>query len=458
MGDKERGGTGAPRLRIKTGPERLSNRKAISSRNEARTPVLKIDRRGIEIDVTRTAAWILAAVCALAIFLFVPTARAIQFFVSKRWGRAMFGTAVVFTVIAALALVLFYLIFDRKLRGISNYIWIAAVAGLYFFFTYQLRANPEESVHFIEYGILGVSLYVALSFSTRDRTIYLSAFFIGCLVGFVDEFLQWLMPLRYIDIRDVGINALASGLIQVGIWKGIAPALIGERIRARTLRRACVLAAACLVCLGLMLAASPRRIDKLIRTVPALSFLQNQKIVFEFKYRYRDPEIGTFHSRMTKREIARTDRTKAAEYVPILKAWEARDYIEFLTVYPRLLYPFLQEFKAHVLRRDKMLDRWRTETAREEKDKAISAVWKENRLLEKYFPETLRASGYGWDEATGRKVESKAARVSFAYVSLVAFTPHNYLNENLSWVLLALGLAGIAAVWALAPRLCPKLE
>jgi len=452
MGDKERGRRRAPRLRIKTEPERLSDRKAISGRSEGRTPILKIDRRGIEIDVTRTAAWILAAVFALAIFLFVPTARAIQFFVSKRWGRTMFGTAVVFAVVAALALALYYLIFDRKIRKASNYIWLAAVAGLYLFFTYQLRANPEESIHFIEYGLLGVSLYIALSFSTRDRTIYFAAFFIGCLVGFFDEFLQWLMPQRYIDIRDVGINALASGLIQVGIWKGISPVLIGERIRARTLRRACVLAAACVVCLGLMLAASPRRVERLIKAVPALSFLRNQEIVFEFKYRYRDPETGTFHSRITKREIARTDRTKAAEYVPILRAWEDRDYIEFLTVYPRLLYPFLQEFKAHVLRRDKMLDRWRTETARDEKDKAIVAAWKENKLLEKYFPKTLLASGYGWDEATRRKVESKAGRVSFAYISLVAFTPHDYLNENISWVLLGLALAGIAAVWALAPR------
>ncbi len=413
---------------------------------------MKISKRGIEIHITRPAAWVLAALCALAIFLFVPTARAIQFFVSKRWGRAIFGTGVVFAVVAALALVLTYLIFDRKIHKVSNYVWTAAVAGFYLYFTYQLRANPEESVHFIEYGLLGIALFIALSFSTRDWTIYPAACLVGCLVGFFDEFLQWLMPRRYIDIRDVGVNALASVLIQVGIWKGIAPVLIGERVRARTLRRVCVLLAANLVCLGLLISATPRRVEKLIQAVPALSFLRNEENVFEFKYRYKDPEVGTFHSRMTKREISRTDRAKAAEYAPILKEWEGRNYIEFLNVYPRLFYPFLQEFKAHVLRRDQMLDRRRTEGSRDERDKAIVAACKENRLLEKYFPETLRATGYGWDEATRRAVESKAEGISFAYVSTVAFTPHNYLNENLAWVLLGLGFIGIAALWAFAPR------
>jgi VanZ family protein len=418
-----------------------------------REAALKITRRGVEIQVGRTGAWVLVAACTLAIFLFVPTARAIQFFVSKRWGRAMFGTGVVFAVVTALVLVFTYLIFDRKTHKVSNYVWTAAAAGLYLYFTYQLRANPEESVHFVEYGLLGTALFIALSFSTRDWTIYPAACLIGCLVGFFDEFLQWLTPLRYIDIRDVGVNVLASALIQVGIWKGIAPILIGERVRARTLRRVCVLAAANLVCLGLFISATPRRVEKLIRAVPALSFLREQETVFEFKYRYKDPEVGTFHSRMTKREMTRTDRAKAAEYAPILKAWEHRDYLEFLDAYPRLLFPFLQEFKAHVLLRDKMLDRGRTDASPEEKARAIAAAWRENRLLEKYFPETLRTTGYRWDEATRRAVESKAEGISFAYVSTVAFTPHDYLNENLAWVLLGLGFIGIAALWVLAPQI-----
>jgi len=442
-------------MRKDGGPGRLSKRTADSGNDGGRTSIIKIGRRGIDIQIGRTAAWILAGACALVIFLFVPTARAIQFFVSRRWGRAMFGTGVAFAVLAALGLVLTYLIFDRKVRRVSNYIWTAATAGLYLYMTYVLRANPEESVHFIEYGLLGISLYIALSFSTRDRTIYAAAFLIGCLVGFFDEFLQWLMPLRYFDIRDVGINALASLLIQAGIWKGISPALIREPVRVRTARRACVLLAANLVCLGLVIAATPRRVDRLIHAVPGLSFLRGQENVFEFKYRYRNPEIGVFHSRMTRREIVRTDRAMAREYAPILKTWQNRDYIQFLDVYPRLLYPFLQEFKAHVLRRDKMLDRWRTEAAGEGKDEAIAAARAENRILEKYFPETLRATGWAWNEATRRRVGAEAEGIEFASISTVAFTQHNYLNENLAWILLGLGCLGLAALWVLAPRLLP---
>ncbi|MBN2206648.1 MAG: VanZ family protein [Candidatus Aminicenantes bacterium] len=415
--------------------------------DEGRVKTLEVGPRGLTVRVGRTAAWVAAGVCVLAIFLFVPTARAIQFFVARRWGRAMFGTAVVFAVLAALGLTLTYLLFDRKSRRVSNYLWTAATAGLYLYLTYALRGNPEESVHFIEYGVLGVALYFALSFSTRDGTIYPAAWLIGCLVGFFDEFLQWLTPLRYFDVRDVGINVLASLLVQVGIWKGVAPALVRGPVRLRTARRAAALLAANLVCLGLVISATPRRVARLARAVPGLSYLRTQEPVFEFKYRYRDPEIGVFHSRMTKREMVRTDRAKAREYVPILKTWQNRDYIRFLEVYPRLLYPFLQEFKAHVLRRDKMLDRARTESAGLEKDRAFVAARSENRILETYFPETLAATGWAWDEATRRRVEARAAKVDFAYVSTVAFTQHNYLNENLVWALLIAGFLAVAALW-----------
>jgi hypothetical protein len=243
------------------------------------------------------------------------------------------------------------------------------------------------------------------------------------------------MPLRYFDVRDVGINALASLLVQVAIWKGIAPAADGGRVRPRTARRALALLAANLVCVGLVISATPRRVERLVRAV------------FEFKYRYRDPEIGVFHSRMTLGEIARTDRTEAGVHAPILKTWQNRDYIRFLEVYPRLLYPFMQEFRAHVLRRDKMLDRWRTERDARAKDEAIVAARAENRILEKLFPETLAATGWGWSEDVRRRVENRAAGVDFVYVSTVAFTLHAYLNENVAWVLLGLAFLAVAALW-----------
>ena len=454
MGRKARG-EAQKSLRPDGGRGRLSEGTAESEESaarlkdtdERRAAILEVGPRGRKVRVGRTAAWVAAGVCALVIFLFVPTARAIQFFVARRWGRAMFGTAVAAAVLAALGLTLAYLVFDRKSRRASNYIWAAATAGLYLYMTYVLRGNPEESVHFIEYGVLGAALYFALSFSTRDRTIFPAAWLIGCLVGFCDEFLQWLMPLRYFDIRDVGINALASLLVQVAIWKGLSPALARGPVRVRTARRALALLAANLVCLGLVISATPRRVDRLARAVPGLSFLRFQEPVFEFKYRYRDPEIGVFHSRLTKREIVRTDRAKAREYAPILETWRNRDHIRFLEVYPRLYHPFLQEFKAHVLRRDKMLDRARAEDAGDERGRALAAARSENRLLEKYFPETLAATGWAWDAAERRRVEAEAARVDFVYTSTVAFTPHDYLNENLAWVLLIAALLAVAALW-----------
>ena len=184
------------------------------------------------------AAWAWVALCSLAIFSVVPLARMIQDFVSSRWGRTAFGFAVLAGVAAAFLGMLYLLFFRLKIRSGPRYLWLTAVLGLYIYFTLKLwRAPEEEAVHFLEYGVLGFLLFRALSITIRDKTIYVTTFLAGSLVGTADEILQWLMPGRYWDSRDVGLNALAAGLIQVAIWKGIRPALISDKSGPRSLRR-----------------------------------------------------------------------------------------------------------------------------------------------------------------------------------------------------------------------------
>jgi len=167
-------------------------------------------------------SWLWVVLCTLAIFLVVPTARAIQSFVSTRWGRSLFGYSVLIITISAFIILVYVLFFRFKIRSPSNYIWLIIVVSLYVYFTLKLWHTPEEAIHFLEYGLLGFFLFRALSFTIKDKTIYLTAILIGSLVGTFDEILQWLMPFRYWDLRDVGLNAFSVVLFQVALWKGFS--------------------------------------------------------------------------------------------------------------------------------------------------------------------------------------------------------------------------------------------
>lgn len=73
---------------------------------------------------------------------------------------------------------------------------------------------PEERIHLLEYGLLGILAPASLG-GKNGGGIYLRALLFIFLVGLLDEGFQWLLPDRVGDWRDVGFNTLG------GVW-GIA--------------------------------------------------------------------------------------------------------------------------------------------------------------------------------------------------------------------------------------------
>ncbi len=102
---------------------------------------------------------------------------------------------------------------------------LSAVAGVYLLLLYWLYRSsvPEECVHLLEYGMLGGLIYTALVERQRRRDA-LSADFTGpwapavgailatALLGWVDEAIQFWLPERYYDARDIALNAVAGVL------------------------------------------------------------------------------------------------------------------------------------------------------------------------------------------------------------------------------------------------------
>jgi len=84
-----------------------------------------------------------------------------------------------------------------------------------------------EKIHFVEYGILALLLYWALRSHVKSFLIYPLSLVIIFFIGWGDEGIQYLLPDRYYDLRDVILNALAGGLILVLIF-------IVETLKTRT--------------------------------------------------------------------------------------------------------------------------------------------------------------------------------------------------------------------------------
>jgi hypothetical protein len=78
-------------------------------------------------------------------------------------------------------------------------------------------AEPVEAVHLVEYGILGVLAARALRHHAADSGSLLAAGLLVALVGTLDEVIQWLVPNRFFDLRDVVINAGSGALVQIAL-------------------------------------------------------------------------------------------------------------------------------------------------------------------------------------------------------------------------------------------------
>lgn len=103
---------------------------------------------------------------------------------------------------------------------------IALAYGALFFFLH----TPEEAMHFVQYGLVAALAHAALrerrrsagrggSFPDEDPVPptpspwpAVGAFLFTVTAGWLDEGIQWILPSRYYDLRDVGLNAAAAAL------------------------------------------------------------------------------------------------------------------------------------------------------------------------------------------------------------------------------------------------------
>jgi VanZ family protein len=400
--------------------------------------------------------WLWVFLCSVGIFITVPLARSIQQLVYKTVGREFFTYIVLFVVGTGLITILYFFIFKLKVKKVSQYLWLFICTGLYVYFTIQLKAHPEEAIHFLEYGLLSYFLFKALSHRIKDWTVYITAILFVLFVGTIDELLQWMIPRRFWDFRDIGLNTLAGGIFILALCKGIKPKIICMPLRKVSIKMLVGIITVDLIFLGLCLSNTPNSVNYYTTVLNTLSWLRNEEPMTEFGYKHKDPEIGIFYSRLTLEELREIDLTSGEIYGKILPQDISSKtvYEKFIEIYNPTTNPFLYELGVHLSRRDSNFDEFKKTDDLEKKIKISNVAFRENLLIEKYFGNTLKHSGLMWSDDKVKELKKTASLWEGNYISRTGRII-TFFTLKTAWVIIFITLI---TVWTLGELLKRRLD
>ena len=288
----------------------------------------------------------LAAAAAATIVAGSPIVNTIRQALLEAWPAGYVPVLAGVVAVTGLALVAF------SLRSMGDRSWprltaLAVAVGLAVTSGVALRtgvANVDvvEAFHFVEYSALTLLFAWALA-RPAGGWAWLWAAYAALAVGAVDEWTQWFVPGRTGEIRDVAINGIA---ITCGLLLAWALGLgAGSRRDGRLWPLGIGAAAVVLVIAGFFASA-------------------------HLGHELRDDETGAFMSYQTREGLAVLSMAHA-------QAWADRGPA------PQGQFSredqYLSEALWHVRRRNEAMD-----------DADLTAAWRENRILEKYFAPVLR--------------------------------------------------------------------
>lgn len=308
----------------------------------------------------RLGRLILAIAVAAGVVLSAPFIRDIRNFIKTNFpGQYVtFVGVAIAVIIGAGVLAALVRIRDRR---VARYGAIAAALALgtaYALWNAQgiVEVDTVERFHFVEYGLVALLFYRAFRPSEDPSTIVLPIV-AGLIVGTCEEWLQWFIPGRVGDMRDVFLNvaALVCGLL---FSAGVDPPdRFTWTLQPGSRRRTAVVAAAAVIVFA--------------------AFVYSVHLGYEIG----DVDAGRFRSRYDGGTLLvmssdRTARWRVAPPPPTPPSLSREDQ-------------YLSEGILHVRERN---NRWKADD--------FAAAWFENRILEKYYAPVLDIpnAGYRWPD------------------------------------------------------------
>ncbi|MEA2110165.1 MAG: VanZ family protein [Pseudomonadota bacterium] len=97
----------------------------------------------------------------------------------------------------------------RRLSSFASRLLIVLLLGISVLSSFFLPF-PEERLHLVEYSILGWLLGRALARSGKWPVCWGVGVLLVWLIGYGDELIQWFLPNRVFDVRDIFLNGIAG--------------------------------------------------------------------------------------------------------------------------------------------------------------------------------------------------------------------------------------------------------
>lgn len=312
---------------------------------------------------------------------------------------------------------------DRERRRI-HFLLIILLA-VYGYWGWRLRGSPEETVHFVQYGVLSALLFAACRYRMPDPLVHLGVVLLGTVLGTVDEIIQWVTPRRVFGFRDVFINGGSVAIVQAFLFLGPRP-MAGQSISPTSIRRVGYLGLVVLAVFWGCLANTPPRVRWYTERFPRLRFLRHTySSMTEYGYRHVEPDLrAAFFSRFTRDQLRAQDSSRAQEVAGRVRlvAEEGR-YDEFLRAWTPVTDPFAHEMGVRIYRRNAHLRQARASRSPREAQAHATIALREERILQRYFGRALEASGLNLQPATLQRLAAAEDPTEF-YVSPVS---HNLI-------------------------------
>jgi VanZ family protein len=305
----------------------------------------------------------LAAACGVsaALVLGAPFIGQLRGVVRDAIGGSRFVTVMAAIVLGAAGVAIVFAVTRIRERRRERY--AALVASLVIAVSYAIASstgNAEvdavERFHFIEYGVITILFYKTWR-QAEDGSLLVMPVLAGFIVGTLEEWLQWFIPARIGEARDVLLNSFAIGC---GLLFSLAldpPTRRTWTLTRESRRRVTRLAAVALLVFG--------------------GFVHSVHLGFEIK----DADAGIFRSRYTNGELADIAAARARQ-------WAANPPLTWSRLSREDQY--FSEGLAHVQRRNELWQEGNVMGARQE-----------NLILEKYYAPVLDAPSYV--SATGHR-------------------------------------------------------
>lgn len=308
---------------------------------------------------------------------------------------------------AVLLLIAFVRIRDDRVRRYAMLVAsVALAAGFgWTFRTGNANVDAVEAFHFVEYGVVTMLFYRV--WSARGGISAIVYPMLACIVvGTFDEWVQWFVPERAGELRDVLLNGVSavSGLLFAIAADPPGRSSPGAR---ESFGR-----------LGTSVAAVTILVGAFFTTV-------------HLGHELRDPEVGTFRSRNTASELESIGRDRALRWRGETPASTSRFSRED---------QYLSEALWHVRKRNEAFE-----------DGDVAVAWNENRIVEKYYPSVLAKSTHGvsdfeWPAEQRADAEARARGLTAPAVSDANPYPIYIWPKSSFWI----AVAAVAVVMAVA--------